>query len=181
MFKKFIKNNKFNPSKLFGTLAFLTFILFISIAILAYSNYDFFNQNLSELGVGNLGFIFNFGIMLTSIFLLIYFYFKFYKKNNKIEFIFGLISTVGLFGVGFFQLTNNLHYFFAGLFFVTSFLIILISTINLFKEKKFNLFIINTLCALILFFYMFILRIPIFQKLAVFAIIIYYLINSFLE
>jgi hypothetical membrane protein len=179
MIKNFVTNYGFNKAKLFGILSFFTFIIFVSIAIIAYSNYDFFNQNLSELGVGNNGFIFNFGIMLTSIFLFIYFYFKFYK-NNKIKFISGLISAVGLFGVGFFPLTNNLHYFFTGLFFVILFLIILITSINLFKEKKFNLFIINILCVLILFLYMFILRIPLFQKLAVLVIIIYYLINLFL-
>ncbi|MFA5763648.1 MAG: DUF998 domain-containing protein [archaeon] len=181
MVNKFIKKIEFDKIKFSGILTLVTFLIFISLAILAYSNYDFFNQNLSELGIEKTGFIFNIGIMLTSIFLLTYFYFKFCKNNNKLFFIIESISCIALFGVGFFQVTNELHYIFAGLFFVTSFLIILIKSISLFKEKKFNLFIFSSLCGISLIVYMFILRIPIFQKLAVFVIIIYYLINSFLE
>jgi hypothetical membrane protein len=168
-----------NKAQLFGILAVVSFLVFVTIAIIMYKSYDFFNQYLSELGLGSTGFIFNIGIMLTAILFLAYFYFKFYKTNYKKLFLLSLVSGVALFCVGVFPMGHNLHYPAAVTFFLSSFFMILINSIVLFKEKKNKLVVTGLILGLFIFFYMFILEIPLFQKIAVASIILYYLIISF--
>lgn len=177
-----------------GVIIFLTTIIF---SILNYNNYSFFGQNFSDLGFSSNGMIFNFGVMLTSIILLIYFYFQF-LKNNKLLFL-SFLSGIGLFGVGLFPLTYpNLHYYSAGLFFTSSFLLILLNIFyfkknklenNISKKvnhKKINkknfifkielsyFFYFSVLVLLLIIIYS-IFQNPLLQKLSVFSIIFWHL------
>jgi hypothetical membrane protein len=158
-------------TELFASLAILSFLITIILAIILYQNYSFFGQNFSDLGVGATAGIFNYGIILTSLLLIIYFYFKFSKQ--KLQLFLSIISAIGLLGVGLFPLTLPLfHYIFAGLFFLFSFLLILFKTFSIKKKKYF--FYYSIISLLIIFFYALTLF-PALQKLTVFAIVIWHL------
>ncbi len=168
--------------KIFGILAFILFILTTTISIYSYEGYKFFEQNFSDLGVGNGAIFFNYGLMLTAIFLAIYFFFSF--KDKKILFI-SLISSIGLFLVGFFPLTFSFeHYISAGIFFVFSFILIIIDLLKS-KNKKIvdkkitNKKIIISVIALLIILAYILLQIPVLQKFSVFAIIFWHLYCAF--
>ena len=159
-------------------LTTLIFLVTSTISIIFYPNYDFINQYFSELGIGPTSIIFNFGIMITSIFLLIYFYLLFKKKENSKIFYLGLISSIGLFGVGLFPMNIIFwHFLSAATFFFTSLIIIGIKITQ--NKDNTKLLFFGLMMALVIFNYLLIFRIPFFQKLSVYAIIIYYIIYSF--
>lgn len=158
-----------NLKKIFGLLAFVSFVITTIISIYFYENYDFFFQNFSDLGVGVGAIFFNYGLMLTAILLAIYFYFSF--KNKKL-FALALLSAIGLFGVGFFPLTFSFeHYISAGIFFITSLFLIFIYLI---KAKKTNFKIVSIIPVVIIIAYIF-TEMPVMQKFSVFSIILWHL------
>jgi hypothetical membrane protein len=183
VFIVFEKLRKLNFLKISGFLTIITFFLITSISIMLYNNYDFFGQNFSDLGVGQTSIIFNFGIMLTAIFLTIYYYFFFLKKNNSIKlFLLGFLSTIGLFGVGFFDSQSQLHFIFAGLFFISTFVLIMSFLLKnrlkiLGKDfKKLALFSLIFLALIIIYI---IFRTPFFQKIAVYSIVLWNILLYF--
>ena len=167
-------------TKLVGGLVALSFFITITLAILFYDNYVFFEQYLSELGAGETAFIFNIGIMITALLMLVLYYLM-YFKNNKTNFAIGILSAVFLFGVGLFPLTIKLpHYLSAALFFLLSFLLITKSVINLYLQKK-KIGFIGIISIIVILLYMFIFKIPIMQKLSVLVIIIWLTSKIFLK
>jgi len=172
---------KLDKPQLVSIAGVIVFLTFVSLAILNYFNYDFFNQYLSELGIGSSAIFFNVGVMLTAILFILFFYLKFYKNGQLKMFILSLISAIALFLVGVFPIDHNLHYSVAALFFISSFFVILINSIILFRENKKKISIIGFILSLFVLFYMVVLEIPLFQKIAVFAIMICYLIFAFFD
>ncbi len=166
----FLKKNLF-------FFAGLVFIISLILSIIFYHEYNFFNQNLSDLGTGDFGLIFNFGLMLTSI-ILFFYYYKNFAKNKNFNTLFFLFSccSISLFGIGFFNKNYVLmHFLFAGLFFITNFIIILIDSILCIKNKKYDKnFFLNIIFLFVIFLYIFILRTPLMQKITVFSIIMWH-------
>jgi hypothetical membrane protein len=179
----FNKLKKLDSLKISGFLTILVFFLTISISIMIYDNYNFFGQNFSDLGVGQTSIIFNFGIMLTAIFLTIY-YFLFFKKNNSTRiFLLSLLSTIGLFGVGFFDLQNQLHFIFAGLFFISTFVLIiffLLKNVLIIRIKNFKKLVLVSVVVLILIIIYIIFRTPFLQKITVYLIVLWNILLYFL-
>ncbi len=163
------KEKKFLYIGLIGIILVVSSIL---VSILIYPNYDFGEQYLSELGVDSTALIFNFGLMISSVLMVPFFYYIFYKKDNlsKILFALVIISLIGLFGVGFFPLTLNVeHFISAAIFFIFISIFFILFLIKQFSEKKFikleNL--IALIGAISSISFMFFLRNPMMQKISV--------------
>jgi len=163
---------KIEIKKLTGLLVTISFICTLILAIIAYKNYNFFGQYLSELGAGETSVIFNVGLMITSL-LMVCLYILIYYKESKSNLVIGVVSAVSLFGVGLFPLTlKNPHYLSALLFFLLSFFLIAKSNINLYFKEK-NIDWIGVISIVVILFYIIIFRNPLMQKFSVFVIIVW--------
>jgi hypothetical membrane protein len=152
-------------------IAFFSFLLTFILSILLYRNYNFFNQYISELGIGETAIIFNSGLMITSIFLFILYYVLFKKQKLSLKKLpIAFVSSIGLFCVALFPLyLSHAHFISAGIFFFFSFILIIIFS---FKKR------INIFFALPILIYFFIQN-PITQKIAAITFIIWILFISF--
>ena len=156
------------------------FLIMVAVATGIYGDYDFFNQTLSELGVGNSAFYFNIGLIITGL-VMIPFYWRFYSKTtmSKALSITGMISAVALAGVGIFPISNpEIHLLFASVFFVLSSVTIILYEINNYLTRKVNALCIGqVLIAMIIFSYVFIFRTPFMQKFAIFLIMLWIILT----
>ncbi len=180
MNKKIFKNKSasWNVSRLIGLLTLILFLLTIVLSTLVYGNYNFFEQNLSELGVGSTAIIFNIGLMLSALLLIVFYYFILFKES-KTNFLVALFSAIGFFGIGLFPLTLSfLHYVSAGIFFVLSAILIAKIVIdNKMKTKKIDFVGIFSLVLIIIYLALF--QTPLMQKIAIIGIIIWLISKVF--
>jgi len=170
-------NCKNNLAIKLGLIGITIFIILTIIAIITYPNYNFYEQYLSELGIGNTAITFNLGIIISGLLLIPLFVFHYKPKEFFAQLIcfIGTASMIFFIGVGVFPLTNSrAHMFTAGLFFILITMTIIIALIEFIKSK--NLIKINyatklffiLICALatvITIIYL-IIETPAWQKLA---------------
>lgn len=114
---------------LFGILAPITVILFVSLAISQYPGFSLIENWLSDLGVGETSIIFNIGIILGGLFTLIFAIG--FRKVSKGSYLL-IVGSVALIGVGLFPSSTGIyHFMFAVIFFDFTILSLLITAFYL--------------------------------------------------
>lgn len=100
-----------------GILAFLVIVSSVTAAIANYPNFSFWNNWLSDLGVGNSAVFFNSGVMIAGVLLLIFS--LAFSRKNKAGYLM-VIASLALVGVGLFtenSMPENSHFYFSAAFF----------------------------------------------------------------
>lgn len=122
----------------FGLMGFLvSSVSIVSATIL--SGQGLTTHFISELGISGYGALFNYGMIVSGFLFVIFFagfWKNFYSKNAKFGAVLGVVSSLGLIGVGVFPLTYFEHVAATFVFFVFAGLSILFIGIHFFKESK---------------------------------------------
>lgn len=134
---------------IFGILSVIAAFVFIFISIIYSPWFSFWNNWLSDLGVGEAGIIFNTGLVIAGFFCILFsFSFKKYLK------CFLLLTSAFLIGVGAFpENIKPFHFYFSVLFFAFSILSMIVAGM-LYRERMkyfFFLLAIISICAWIPF------------------------------
>lgn len=176
------KTGRILLSKKLALIGIAVFILSTISAILSYTNYGFYTQYLSELGIGSTAILFNAGVIISGLLLIPLFVFH-YKENDffsQLICFLGIACAVFFIGVGIFPLTvSDIHLFTAALFFITMALTIIFALIEFLKENykqnkfshttKFFFHFVSIFAFTLILSYL-ILGYPAWQKLAVLGI-----------
>lgn len=179
---------------LFG---FVVFLALTAAAILFYGSYDFYGQALSELGIGETGFLFNFALIICALLAIPFFYTQLKARPflSQTASIVAIASMLFLAGIGLFPMSfYEEHVFAASMFFISAaFAIMLysmheISIAALAKRREGQLFwkgvvfgILGFFVAEFTIFFMFVSRTPMNQKMAIALIIAWIIARILLE
>ncbi|MCX6803118.1 MAG: DUF998 domain-containing protein [Candidatus Diapherotrites archaeon] len=120
-------------------LGVLAFLFCTSASITLYSNYNFFFQYLSELGIGSTRLIFNSGIIIGAL-LLVPLFASYYIPNSfrkQLTALLGIISLAFFIGIAIFPLSiPKTHFTTTLLFFFTMLITIILSITDFLLETK---------------------------------------------
>jgi len=120
--------------RIFGLVAMMVASISVIVSMLL-TKQGLTTHYISNLGLGNYSLIFNMGMITSGVLLAIFF---FMNKEILIK-ISGIISSLGLIGVGIFHIGNFIHQFFASLFFIFIGVVIFLVSINQ-KKSLFRMF-----------------------------------------
>jgi len=193
-----------NVLKVLPFFSLLILLLSIAISISLYFKYDFFNQYLSELGVGPTSIIFNSGLIISALLLIPFFFSSLLHKSflKQTGSILGIAAMISLAGIGIFPIPNYPHHLItAFMFFFASALAIIFFSVDYFVEalkratakvsavkgaKRSKYFFIGfgvfgLAVAAYAFCFLFLFMEPLPQKICVSAIMIWVFIKAFVE
>jgi len=181
-------------SKAIALIGIIIFLLLSISSIYFYPKYDFFNQYLSDLGVGSTSLLFNSGIIIASILLLpfIFSLYKPYSFLSQTTCFLGFASVIFFAGIAVFPLNfQSIHSFIAGLFFLLMSFFILFALLLHLKdwlkiqpkpilvESIFLLLSIFTILVTCIF--LFFIFTPLMQKLSITSIVLWVFLFIFLH
>jgi hypothetical membrane protein len=158
----------------------LFFLLTFFTSVLLYKNYSFFEQFISELGVGESAFLFNSGLIISAILLLPLSGLLFSKKSTlyKLSGIVGFVSFFALLCIGVFPMGQEpMHFYSALLFFALIALTILLVSLQNSIELKSLRAVFGFISFLIVVFYLINNQSALFQKVAVLFILLWVILQ----
>ncbi len=171
-----------------GIIGFIIFFVFSTTAMTLIPGYNFFTQFFSELGLQGLAAeFFNSGLILSGLLFVVFFlglneYFKTFLKKAKepliakIGIVLGVAASISLAGTGLFPATDSFSHMIptASFFIFAGFSVVLLS-VYLYSLRKKMIYIFPGIAVILIDIVFALYTIPIIQKIAVFAIALWFL------
>lgn len=160
-----------------GLLAIIVFSVAIFTSIYFKAPYNFASQYFSELGTGQYSYIFNFGLVATSLLLLVFFIEI--RKISKLGFAFGALSCLFLIGISFYTGGHPYHVALTTMFFLSILLASIFVSLSI-KSASVKILNILLILATTLFSYIYFIgnESQILQKVVIFGYFIWIILVS---
>ncbi|MBI3190213.1 DUF998 domain-containing protein [archaeon] len=162
-----------------GLIAAFVFIVFVSLAIANYPNYNPHNNYLSDLGTGPSSVFFNSGVIIAGLLGIIFsFFLRSAMKNRtgKEGAVIFAVASIALIGVGIFPgSTPLLHHVFSGAFFILDALAIIVIGISV--KGRFGYF--SVVVGILSGIYIPTGILPIIEHVAVFSTVLWTIVAAF--